>query len=1126
MGRGSIYIAQQYANQYFGGGQGSGAGNSGNTQGRTANQGGNSIQMIGKPPEKKDLKTTDPDWQAHLHDVLDMFGNIPVIGSLFNAINAGLYIAEGDVAGAVGALTSVVMDLVPGGGEAASSVKIAEDVGKLAEKAGVKTSEKELTEAGEKVAQKQGEKQAEKKTENEAEKKTEDEAQQNGGQVKDKKDKQCKNNQGTGNPVNPLTGVKFLTGDEDLDFVLPGVLPLRWQRSYFSDLQGDGWLGQGWSLPFSARLRRAPDALVMVDAQGNEVRLPTLALGERKTLGQMGYHARRETEVRYRLTSTDGETHFIFASVGDEQSDVESIPLICIEDRHGNAIRFLYDDAGFPVRIHDWANRVVHLEYTSLRLPDGRALKRLHRVLLGAEVLVSYAYSSEGDLVQVRNAHEQVTREYRYINHVLTEHGQPGALVARYEYDEYTPKGKVLSIENNVGQRWAFRYLADRTELTNPLGQKEWLVFNQQKVVVESIDAAGNSTRTAVDLRGNAVAVTDATGRTNFSTYDLRGNVIATIDAAGHRTDISYHPEWQRPTLVVDEMGNATRFDYDAAGNLIRKTNASGHGIEYGYDARGRIVEVTDASGGRRTAEYDDLGQMISQTDCSRQTTRYSWDEWGNLQSMTNPLGETTRYWRDRRGRLLKLQRADGSSETYRYDVHGRLTEHIDAQGARTQWELTPDGLPAARIDALGHRLQYEYDAARRATVLTNENGAQFRFAFDDAGNLVEERGFDGRITRYRHDAAGRLTERVEVGVPDGDGAHAADDDCAVALHTHYERDQGGRVIATTISRARDARVERITWKYDQAGRLVEAENGCCRLKLGYDVLGQLISETTHVLGQTLEVAYDHDELGNHIRTTLPDGRQLNYLYYGSGHLHQINIDGEVISDIERDALHREVSRTQGRLTSHYQYDRVGRFVGQHTVDASRSIDQAIPVISRTYEYDRVGNVERVTDRHGSGREYRYDALGQLIQADREVFSFDPAHNMIDAASAQPLMDNRVKQYGDRRYAYDVQGNMIEKAIGSHTKMQFDYSLANQIERVRIRNASEETEVEYGYDALRRRIFKKDSSGVTLFVWENNRLLCEIHQGRMFVYVYEHNSFVPLAQIESAFGEEVARRME
>jgi hypothetical protein len=39
----------------------------------------------------------------------------------------------------------------------------------------------------------------------------------------------------------------------------------------------------------------------------------------------------------------------------------------------------------------------------------------------------------------------------------------------------------------------------------------------------------------------------------------------------------------------------------------------------------------------------------------------------------------------------------------------------------------------------------------------------------------------------------------------------------------------------------------------------------------------------------------------------LPDGRKVNQPYYGSGHLHQLNLDGQVTSDMERDDLHREV---------------------------------------------------------------------------------------------------------------------------------------------------------------------------------------------------------------------------
>ncbi|MDO4226686.1 MAG: hypothetical protein Q4C94_04340, partial [Neisseria sp.] len=65
---------------------------------------------------------------------------------------------------------------------------------------------------------------------------------------------------------------------------------------------------------------------------------------------------------------------------------------------------------------------------------------------------------------------------------------------------------------------------------------------------------------------------------------------------------------------------------------------------------------------------------------------------------------------------------------------------------------------------------------------------------------------------------------------------------------------------------------------------------------------------------------------------TLPDSRSINYLYYGSGHLHQINLDGETLTDIERDKLHQEISRSQGALTSLFDYDPMGRLKNQCTV--------------------------------------------------------------------------------------------------------------------------------------------------------------------------------------------------
>lgn len=295
------------------------------------------------------MKATDPDWLAHIHENLEALANMPGVGVIFDAINATIYFLQGNVSGGIRALGDVALDLIPGGGGARSSVRTL-----------AKSKANSATRAVERQVEKQLEKQAK--------------IGKDGGQVEKGKGKQYKGNVGAGNPVNPLTGVKFLTGKEELDFELPAVLPLRWQRAYFSDLQHEGWLGQGWTLPIFDCLKRAHGELKFVDSQGNEASLPALNPGQSRTLRNINFHLYCETRGRYRVTAVDGSLHYVFAGVMAEDA---RLPLVCMEDRYGNRIRILYDDAGFPVTIHDATERVLQIEYVMVRRPGRRAAQAI-----------------------------------------------------------------------------------------------------------------------------------------------------------------------------------------------------------------------------------------------------------------------------------------------------------------------------------------------------------------------------------------------------------------------------------------------------------------------------------------------------------------------------------------------------------------------------------------------------------------------------------------------------------------------------------------------------------------------------------------------------------------------------
>ena len=343
-----------------------------------------------------------------------------------------------------------------------------------------------------------------------------------------------------------------------------------------------------------------------------------------------------------------------------------------------------------------------------------------------------------------------------------------------------------------------------------------------------------------------------------------------------------------------------------------------------------------------------------------------------------------------------------------------------------------------------------------------------------------------------------------------------------------------------------------------------------------YDMLYLPVTET---------VRYHYDFNGNRTATVLPDGRQINCLYYGSGHLHQISLDDEVITDIERDKLHREIYRTQGKLASRYELDPLGRLKrqiatlndltegGKGKTKVAEGLSQT--AVKRSYGYDRTDNLTHSTDQRTGTTQFEYDKLGRITQAGNERFAFDPAHNILDIPTEKvkpypapspvgegrgegkttaplsddrsAITDNRLKTYNGTTYYYDDLGNLIHRELADGEVQNYFYDLHDQLVKAEIfkKDGTKET-WSYTYDALGRRIgkgrlkneevsetsFPHDLSGndlenQTRFVWDGSHLLQEIHPDGRYTYIYtDPDSYEPLAQVRDWTTEDDENRQQ
>lgn len=113
-------------------------------------------------------------------------------------------------------------------------------------------------------------------------------------------------------------------------------------------------------------------------------------------------------------------------------------------------------------------------------------------------LLVSYRYSSQGDLEEVLDGSGRVCQRFRYVDHQLVERVEASGLTVQYEWSAHSTSGHVVSMRHSTGLAWSFArdkatYHVRVTQDSGALSRTVEQYFDRDGHIIRSVDAMGAS---------------------------------------------------------------------------------------------------------------------------------------------------------------------------------------------------------------------------------------------------------------------------------------------------------------------------------------------------------------------------------------------------------------------------------------------------------------------------------------------------------------------------------------------------------------------------------------------------------------------------------------------------------
>ncbi len=523
------------------------------------------------------------------------------------------------------------------------------------------------------------------------------------------------------------------------------------------------------------------------------------------------------------------------------------------------------------------------------------------------------------------------------------------------------------------------------TQVTNPLGHTE---------------------RAGYDYRmGTLTSVSDANGNTTTAMYDGFGRLIQIVkpgDSPLAPTVAAVYYDWEQPFHYLVKQRTSAGGDvrpvqqfYDGLGRLIRSKAESLDGTQNivsdtRYDGLGRVAQRGQPWYSNETPGGNFYRYATTNSTTQWTTTRY--DGLGRVVATILPDGSTTNtsYRLGTMGIVISVIDAKGHQIAREQDMLGRLRAVYEYRGnngneggylldATTTYSYSPLDLLTRVVDAVGNTTSISYDSLGRKLTMRDPDMGTWAYAYDANGNLSSQTDARGQRISFSYDALDRLTSKrygsTNIFYVYDEGASIRQNGIgqrtsmgvqvngALQSYQYWHRDGRGRISFTGHWLAALNNWRTFGWSYNSADNIAS---------ITYPSVGGT--------SETLSYSYDGAQRSTWACWT-------NYTCY--------------LGWAKYTAQNQPAEWTFGNgLVQTWSYTTPNLDLTRIQVGSSAGTGNRL---DRSYSYDAVGNISRISDANGGPTQsFAYDQRDRL---------------------SQWTLGNTVEQY-----TYDTIGNLTHKA--------------------------------------------------------------------------------------------------